>query len=151
MLCREAAAVLGAARRPRQQPLAVLAADLATCSTSQAAGEAAARHAGLVCLANTGLGQAAARRDSAWPQYSHIRRDAMCGGLVLHHHNSLRVVEVSHLASSDSSTRVFQYHPPSPAAEPVPPGPVGGGVGRAGEGEGGGALDGRRLPRLPRH
>ena len=96
MLCPEAAAALEAARRPRQQALALLAADLATCTSDLVAREAATRHAGLVCLVNTGLGRAVARRDSAWPQYSHSRRDAVCGGMVLHHHNSLRVIEVSH-------------------------------------------------------
>ena len=48
----------------------------------------------------TGLEKDVTRSKSAWPGFSHIRQDGVCGGLVLHYHKSLRVEELPSLVST---------------------------------------------------
>ena len=102
MLQPEEAAILAATFRPRQQPLSLITADLATSSStcSLLVREVVDCHAGLVCLVGTGLEKDAPRSKSAWPGYSHIRQDGVCGGLVLHYHKSLGVEVLPSLVST---------------------------------------------------
>jgi hypothetical protein len=51
-------------------------------------------------MVGTGLDQDVPRIKSAWPGYSHIRQDGVCGGLVLHYHKSLMVEELPFLIST---------------------------------------------------
>ena len=102
MLQPEEAAILVATRRPPQQPLSLITADLATTSSTYSllVGEVAGCHAGLVCIVGTGLGKDTPRSKSAWPGYNHIRQDDVCGGLVLHYHKSLGVEQLPSLVSA---------------------------------------------------
>ena len=102
MLQPEEAAILAGASRPPQQPLSFITADLdsSPATYSLLVREVAASHTGLVCMVGTGLGKGVPRSKSAWPDYSHIRLDDVCGGLVLHYHKSLRVEQLSSLVST---------------------------------------------------
>lgn len=102
MLQPEEAAILAATFRPPQQPLSLITADLATSSStcSLLVREVVDCHAGLVCMVGTGLEKDAPRSKSAWPGYSHIRQDGVCGGLVLHYHKSLGVEVLPSLVST---------------------------------------------------
>ena len=51
-------------------------------------------------MVGTGLEKDAPRSKSAWPGYSHIRQDGVCGGLVLHYHKSLGVEVLPSLVST---------------------------------------------------
>ena len=98
----EEAAILASTSRPPQQPLSLITTDLASSPStySHLVREVACCHTGLVCIVGTGLSKEVPRSTSAWPMYSHIRQDGMCGGLVLHYHKSLRVEELPSLVST---------------------------------------------------
>ena len=102
MLQPEEAAILASTSRPPQQPLSLITTDLASSPStySHLVREVACCHTGLVCIVGTGLSKEVPRSTSAWPMYSHIRQDGMCGGLVLHYHKSLRVEELPSLVST---------------------------------------------------
>ena len=102
MLQPEEATILAATFRPPQQPISLITAHLATSSSTYSllVREVASCHAGLVCIVGTGLEKDVTRSKSAWPGYSHIRQDGVCGGLVLHYHESLRVEELPSLVST---------------------------------------------------
>jgi hypothetical protein len=87
--------------RGPQDALSLLSVDLGTCSLASLVQEVAARQPGLVAIVNTGLNSGVTRRGSAWPQFSQVRQDSVCGGLLVHWHHKLRVEEVVSLASPD--------------------------------------------------
>ena len=62
--------------------------------------EVAARGVTLVSIVNTKLNSGVARRASAWPTFGHVRADSVCGGLALYFSQSLKVEELSALASA---------------------------------------------------
>ena len=87
--------------RGPQDALSLLSVDLGSCSLASLVQEVVARQPGLVAVVNTGLNSGVTRRGSAWPQFSQVRRDSVCGGLLVHWHHKLRVEEVQSLASAD--------------------------------------------------
>ena len=102
MLQPEDVAILAATSRPSQLPLSLLTADLAgsPAHLSSLVKEVAASHPSLICIVGTGLDKKEPRSKSGWPEYSHVRQDGVCGGLVLHYHKSLRVEELPSLVTT---------------------------------------------------